>query len=108
MAWIEAGFWSNSVTLWSNSVQEGAEGRPNWVRSLLMTSKLLQKVSKMGPRNARMSKWRLKMRADEPQGGPGEPQEDPKWSPDASKKAQDGFNTRSEWAKIGPRGAKMA
>ena len=73
-----------------------------------MTSKLLQKGSKMDPRSARMSKWWFKMRANEPQGGPGEPQGDPRWSQDASKKAQDGFNTRSEWAKIGPRGPKMA
>ena len=73
-----------------------------------MTSKLLQKGSKMGPRNARMSKWWLKMRANEPQGGPAEPQGDPRWSQDASKKAQDGFNTSPEGAKIGLRGPKMA
>ena len=73
-----------------------------------MTSKLLQKGSKIGPNRALIPKWWLKMRANEPQGGPGEPQGDPRWSQDASQKAQDGFNTSPEEAKISPRRPKMA
>ena len=61
-----------------------------------MMSKLLQKGSQMGPRGARMFKWRLKMRANEPQAGPGQPQGDPRWSQDASKKAQDAQDGKAE------------
>ena len=73
-----------------------------------MTSKLLEKGSKMGPRNARMSKLWLKMCVNEPQGGPGEPQGDPRWSQDASKKAQEGFKMSPEGTKMGPRRPKKA
>jgi len=70
--------------------------------------KIASEGSKMGPRNARMSKWWLKMRANEPQGGPGEPQGGPRWSQDVSKKAQEGFKMSPEGAKMGPRRPKKA
>ena len=38
MVWIEAGFWQSSVTFWTKCVQDGAEGRPNWVSSFLEPS----------------------------------------------------------------------
>ena len=72
-----------------------------------MTSKLLQKGSKMGPRRARMSKWWLKTWINERQGGLGETQGGSSWSQDVSKEAQDGFKMSPGGAKIGPRRPKI-